>query len=68
MSGKKIFMKNRHLPNWIIWLTEHLPQAILDDVVVIDLVWNLLKEGIDVTFHFDLDHHKCIWKGVSHKR
>ena len=29
-----LFMKNRHLPNWIIWLTEILPQDVLQMLVV----------------------------------
>ena len=38
-----LFMKNRYLLNWIIRLTEHLPQDMLQSLVVFYLVWNLLE-------------------------
>ena len=36
-------MKNKYLPNWIICLTELLPQDMLDIKVVFYLVWNLFE-------------------------
>ena len=36
-------MKNRHIPNRIIWLAEHLPQNMLHILVVFYLVWNVLE-------------------------
>ena len=41
-----LFMKNRHLPNWIIWLpwlSEHLSQDMLHMLVVFYLVWHSLE-------------------------
>ena len=36
-------MKNRLLPNGIIWLTQHQPQDMLQILLVFYLVWNLLE-------------------------
>ena len=38
---KILFMKNRHLPNWIIWLTEQIPKYMLQICVVFS--FNTLK-------------------------
>ena len=32
-----------YLPNWIIWLTEHLSQDMLHILMLFYLVWNLLE-------------------------
>ena len=39
----QIIMKNRLLPNGIIWLTQHQPQDMLQILLVFYLVWNLLE-------------------------
>ena len=35
--------KNKHLPNWNIWLAEHLPLTILSILVAFYLGWNFLE-------------------------
>ena len=37
------FMKNKHLPDWNIWLAEHLPLNILSISVAFYLGWNFLE-------------------------
>ena len=36
-------MKNKHVPNLIIWLTEHVPKDMLQILVVFFLDWNLFE-------------------------
>ena len=38
-----LFMKNKHIPNWNIWLAEHLPLNILKISVVFYLGWHFLE-------------------------
>ena len=38
-----LLKKSRHLSNWIIWLTEHPPQDILQIIVVVELISNVLE-------------------------
>ena len=38
-----IIYENRHAPNWIISLTDHLPKDMLQILAVFYLVWNLLE-------------------------
>ena len=47
-----IFMKNKHLSNWNIWLAEHLPLNILSISLAFCLGWNLL-ENVDIRVQQD---------------
>ena len=50
MTQNIIFFENIHLLNWIIWLTEHLPQttlSIFNDILFgLKSAWNRIYPGV----------------------